>query len=56
MGFTKAIPPIPSGMSESDLLAHLNDGWKLQWTHPATGTGTPAMSRAEAAWFCLKKS
>lgn len=56
MGFTRALPPIPSGISEADLLEHLDDGWKLQWTHAVGGAGTQAMSLAEAAWFCLKRS
>lgn len=57
MGFTKALPPVPSGISEADLREHLGEGWKLQWTHPVGGgAGTQAMSLAAAAWFCLKRA
>ena len=56
MGFTKAIPPVPSGVSESDLLAHPGSGWKLRWTHPVASGGTSAMNRASAAWFCLVRA
>ena len=54
MGFTKAMPPVPSGVSEADLAAHLGNEWTLQWTHPAASSGTSAMNRAAAAWFCLQ--
>lgn len=54
MGFTKAMPPVPSGVNAGDLAAHLGSDWQLQWTHPAATGGTSAMNRAMAAWFCLK--
>ena len=56
MGFTKAMPPVPSGVNEADLAEHLGPGWTLQWSRPASLAGTPAMARAQAAWFCLKRS
>lgn len=55
MGFTRALPPVPSGVSVGDLAEHLGPSWQLQWTH-AVDSGTSAMSRAHAAWFCLKRS
>jgi len=53
MGFTRAMPPVPSGVSEADLLSHLGSSWKVSWTHPASLGGTAAMNRGTAAWFCL---
>ena len=56
MGFVRAIPPIPSGVSETDLLEHLGSAWKMRWTHPVASGGTTAMNRASAAWFCLVRT
>jgi hypothetical protein len=53
MGFTRAMPPVPVGVSEADLASHLGSSWKLSWTHPVASGGTSAMNRAAAAWFCL---
>ena len=53
MGFTRAMPPVPVGVSEQDLAAHLGSEWKLGWTHAVASGGTSAMNRAAAAWFCL---
>jgi SAM-dependent methyltransferase len=53
MGFTRAVPPVPVGVSEQDLAEHLGGGWRLSWTHPVASGGTSAMNRAAAAWFCL---
>lgn len=50
MGFTHALPPVPSGVSESELQGHLGEDWRLVETHPVSA-GTPAMARARAAWF-----
>jgi SAM-dependent methyltransferase len=54
MAFTKALPPVPSGVSESELRERF-DAWDLAWSKPNDQAGTPAMMRASAAWFCLKK-
>ena len=54
MEFTHALPPIPSGVSESELRERFGQAWDLLWSKPSE-SGTPAMMRASAAWFCLKK-
>lgn len=54
MEFTRALPPIPSGVSESELRERFGPAWELVWTRPSE-SGTPAMMRASAAWFYLKK-
>jgi hypothetical protein len=54
MEFTSALPPIPSGVSESELRERFGQAWDLLWSKPSE-SGTPAMMRASAAWFCLKK-
>ncbi|HKW71066.1 MAG TPA: class I SAM-dependent methyltransferase [Candidatus Dormibacteraeota bacterium] len=56
MGFTRALPPVPSGINVADLTEHLGQEWRLQWTHAVSGPGTPAMSQAEAAWFSLTRT
>ena len=53
MAFTRAFPPVPSGVSEAELLERFGDSWKLLWSHPDQSAGTSAMSRAGASWFCL---
>ena len=50
MGFTHALPPVPSGVSESELQGHLGEEWRPVETH-SVSAGTPAMARARAAWF-----
>lgn len=55
MAFTRALPPVPSGVSESELRERFGPAWDLVWSRPSQETGTPAMIRAAAAWFCLKK-
>jgi hypothetical protein len=54
MAFTRALPPVPSGVSESELRERFGQGWEFLWTKPSEA-GTAAMMRASAAWFCLKK-
>lgn len=54
MEFTRAVPPVPSGVSDSELRERFASGWDLLWSRPSEA-GTPAMMRASAAWFCLKK-
>ena len=55
MAFTKALPPVPSGVSEAELRARFGPAWDLVKVAPSAETGTPAMIRASAAWFWLKK-
>ena len=55
MAFTKALPPIPSGVSESELRERFGPAWDLVRYGPSAETGTPAMIRAAAAWFWLTK-
>jgi SAM-dependent methyltransferase len=55
MAFTRALPPIPSGVSESELRERFAPAWELKWCRPTQEVGTPAMMRAAAAVFCLKK-
>lgn len=54
MEFTRALPPVPSGVSDSELRERFGPAWELLWSKPSEA-GTPAMMRASAAWFCLKK-
>jgi hypothetical protein len=54
MAFTKALPPVPSGVSESELRERFG-AWDLAWSRSNEQAGTPAMMRAAASWFCLKK-
>ena len=54
MGFTKALPPVPSGISQAELEKRF-PSWDFQWTHAVEMGGTTAMRRAEASWFCLSK-
>ena len=56
MAFTKAVPPVPSGVSETELRERFGPALDLAWTKTGEQAGTPAMMRAEAAWFCLKKA
>ncbi|OLE78543.1 MAG: hypothetical protein AUG06_10375 [Actinobacteria bacterium 13_1_20CM_2_65_11] len=55
MAFTRALPPVPSGVSDSELRERFGPAWDLAWFKPSEETGTPAIIRAAAAWFCLKK-
>jgi len=55
MAFTRAVPPVPSGVSAAELEERFGPAWVLAWTKRGEEAGTPAMMRAEAAWFCLKK-
>jgi SAM-dependent methyltransferase len=54
MAFTKAVPPVPSGVSESELRERFG-AWDLAWSRANEQAGTPAMIRAAASWFCLKR-
>jgi SAM-dependent methyltransferase len=56
MAFTRALPPVPSGVSETELRERFGDSWKLNWSHPDRSAGTSAMQRAGASWFCLDRS
>ena len=53
MAFTRALPPVPSGVTPAELAQRFGAGWSLEWQRPAELGGTPAMTRATAAWFCL---
>ena len=55
MAFTRALPPVPSGVTESELRERFGPDWDLAWSKPSEEAGTPAMIRAAASWFCLKK-
>ena len=55
MAFTKALPPVPSGVSESELMDRFGHDWKLLWSHSDRSSGTSAMNRAGASWFCLSR-
>ena len=55
MAFTRALPPVPSGVSETELIERFGDSWKLMWSHPDRSGGTSAMERAGATWFCLSR-
>jgi len=54
MAFTKALPPVPSGVSEPELRERFG-AFDLAWSKSNEQAGTPAMIRAAAAWFCLQK-
>jgi SAM-dependent methyltransferase len=55
MAFTRALPPVPSGVSESELRERFGPAWDMAWFKLDERPGTPAMIRAAAGWFCLKK-
>jgi SAM-dependent methyltransferase len=55
MAFTKALPPVPSGVSESELRERFGPAWELAGSHPVEQAGTRAMMRASASWFRLDK-
>jgi SAM-dependent methyltransferase len=54
MGFRKALPPVPSGISSAELLRRF-PGWKLIWENPTATSPTSAMRRADAGWFWLRR-
>jgi cyclopropane fatty-acyl-phospholipid synthase-like methyltransferase len=53
MAFTKAPPPFPSGVSESELRERFGSAWELARNEPSVDRDTPAM--IQAAWFWLTK-
>jgi SAM-dependent methyltransferase len=55
MAFTRALPPVPAGVSEAELKARFGPTWEMAWSHPVEPAGTSAMNRASAAWFCLTR-
>ena len=55
MGFRKALPPVPKGVSAAELQEQF-PGWQLLWERPVTTTVTAAMRRADAAWFRLHRT
>lgn len=54
MAFTKAVPPVPSGVNEAELHEVFGAGWDLSWSKTGAA-GTPVMLRASAGWFCLTR-
>lgn len=54
MAFTKALPPISVGVTQSELSEKFRD-WSLLWSHPDRSRGTSAMKRAAPNWFCLSR-
>lgn len=52
--FTRALPPVPGGVSESELRERF-PAWDFIWSRPNEEAGTAAMRRAAAMWFCLTK-
>lgn len=55
MAFTRALPPVPVGVSESELMDRFGSDWTLLGSHPDHSAGTSAMNRAGASWFCLSR-
>jgi Cyclopropane fatty acid synthase and related methyltransferases len=55
MAFTRPVPPVPSGVTEPELIERFGDRWRLAWSHPDRSRGTSAMTRAGATWFCLAR-
>ena len=55
MAFTRAVPPIPAGVSESELMARFGPSWEMAWSHPDRAAGTSAMIRAADDWFFLTR-
>jgi cyclopropane fatty-acyl-phospholipid synthase-like methyltransferase len=55
MAFTRPLPPVPSPVSEAELIERFGDAWTLMWSHPDRSGGTSAMNRAGANWFCLSR-
>jgi hypothetical protein len=55
MAFTRALPPVPIGVSEPELKERLGADWELLWSHPDRSAGTSAMNRAGASWFALSR-
>jgi hypothetical protein len=55
MAFTRPAPPVPSGVTESELIERFGDGWMFAWSHPDRSGGTSAMRQAGATWYCLTR-
>ena len=55
MGFRKALPPVPKGVSATELLDRF-PSWQLVWERPVTSAITAAMRRADSAWFRLRRA
>jgi cyclopropane fatty-acyl-phospholipid synthase-like methyltransferase len=53
MAFTRPVPPVPSGVTEAELIERFGDGWMFAWSHPDRSGGTSAMRQAGATWYCL---
>jgi cyclopropane fatty-acyl-phospholipid synthase-like methyltransferase len=55
MAFTRALPPVPMGVSESELSERFGRDWKLIWSRADRSAGTSAMDRAGAGWSALSR-
>lgn len=55
MAFTRPIPPVTTGVSESEIRERFGGKWDLLWSRPNEGAGTSTMRRASAGWFCLAR-
>lgn len=55
MAFTRPLPPVTSGVTESELHDRFGAGWDMLWSRPNEEAGTSAMTRASAAWFCMAR-
>jgi cyclopropane fatty-acyl-phospholipid synthase-like methyltransferase len=55
MGFTRPLPPVTHGVTETELRDRFDRDWELLWSRPTEGSGTSAMSRGASAWFRLTR-
>jgi SAM-dependent methyltransferase len=54
MAFTKPVPPITSGVSESEVLERFGSAWSKAWSHVAEAeNGSAATRRGVPGWYCL---
>ncbi len=56
MGFTRALPPVPAGVTLAELKDGLGPAWELEWSRLHQGEGTSAMRSGRATWFCLLRT
>jgi SAM-dependent methyltransferase len=55
MAFTKPMPPITTGVAESELLQRFS-GWDKAWSHVGeVENSPPTVRRGMPGWFCLVK-
>ena len=54
MAFTKPVPPITAGVTETEILERFGPGWKKAWSHTAeVDDGSAVTRRGVPGWFCL---